>query len=281
MADRPDPAPQPDAGSGRIKVELPCRGCRYTLIGLAITERCPECGLPVEESLHASIDLETIDGAGLPNPRLVSVAVGLLAIGALLWALGSTVLRVADTAASFGLPDPVTGIAPWFIGGCGLPCLLAAMVLVRQARAGWPGLASRPGTNAIVLGGVAAILVTALGPQLHQTVVLILRSIIMLLLVFGLCDIVDRTGRRTLAYRRAGAGIQTRTPLLLALSVEILATPLGDSELVRILGLTASSLVLIGMFYLVANSIWATLPLLRDKHRYRDLVSGRTQPNRD
>ena len=64
-------------------------------------------------------------------------------------------------------------------------------------------------------------------------------------------------------------------------AVEMLASPMGDSEIARILGLTASALVLIGTIYLVANSFWATLPLLREKHRYRDLVSSRMQPKRD
>ena len=90
MADLDDSGAQSDAEGGRIVAELPCRDCRYTLIGRAITDRCPECGLPVEASLHASIDLETIDGSALASPRLVSTAVGTLAIAALIWALGST-----------------------------------------------------------------------------------------------------------------------------------------------------------------------------------------------
>jgi hypothetical protein len=39
------------------------------------------------------------------------------------------------------------------------------------------------------------------------------------------------------------------------------------------LGLASSSLVSLGMVYLLFNSIWGTLPLLRRLHRYSDLVA--------
>ena len=281
MADLSDPAPNPDAEAGRIVVELPCRDCRYTLIGRSIADRCPECGLPVEASLHASIDLETIDGAALPNPRTVSLAAGLLAIATLIWAFGATVSCVANTAAMFDCATPFPPNAPWFVSIFSLAWLIAAMFLVRQARTGWPGMASGMAVAAIFLAGGAAILVTGIAPYVADSVAMILRSVVMILLVLGLCDVMDRAGRSALAYRQAGAAIQTRTPLLLATGVEMFATPMDDSEVARILGLTASSLVLIGTIYQVANSFWATLPLLREKHRYRDLVSSRMQPNRD
>ena len=281
MADLKDPAPEPDAEGGRIMAELPCRDCRYTLIGRSVTDRCPECGLPVEASLHASIDLETIDGAALPNPRTVSAAAGLLAIATLIWAFGSTVSWVSNTAAMFGFATPFPRNASWFVSVFSLAWLITAMFLVRQARTGWPGMASGMAVTAIFLAGGAAMLVTGIAPYVPDSVAMILRSVVMILLVLGLCDVMDRAGRRALAYRQAGAAIQTRTPLLLATGVEMFATPMDDSEVARILGLTASSLVLIGTIYLVANSFWATLPLLREKHRYRDLVSSRMQPNRD
>ena len=281
MVDRPDPAPQSDAEGGRIVAELPCRDCRYTLIGCSIADRCPECGLPVEASLHASIDLETIDGSALPNPRLVSAAAGLLAIATLIWAFGSTLFWVSDTATMFDFSTPFPRTTPWFVTAFSLAWLVAAMLLFRQARTGWPGMASGMAVAAIFLGGTAAILVTVITPSVPDPVAMILRSIVMVLLVLGLCDVMDRAGRRALAYRQAGTAIQTRTPLLLAIAVEMLASPMGDSEIARILGLTASALVLIGTIYLVANSFWATLPLLREKHRYRDLVSSRMQPKRD
>ena len=281
MADLNDPAPNPDAEGGRIVVELPCRDCRYTLIGRSIADRCPECGLPVEASLHASIDLETIDGAALPNPRIVSVAAGLLAIATLIWAFGSTMSWVSNTAVMFDFATPFPRNAAWFVSVFSLAWLIAAMFLVRQARAGWPGMASGMAMAAIFLAVAVAMLATGIAPYVPDSVAMILRSVVMILLVLGLCDVMDRAGRRALAYRQAGTAIQTRTPVLLATGVEMLVTPMDDSEVARILGLTASSLVLIGTIYLVANSFWATLPLLREKHRYRDLVSSRMQPNRD
>jgi len=281
MADLDDSGAQSDAEGGRIVAELPCRDCRYTLIGRAITDRCPECGLPVEASLHASIDLETIDGSALASPRLVSTAVGTLAIAALIWALGSTAAWWSATTAVFGITDPLPRDTSWIVGMIGAVMVVVAVTLTIRARFSWPGMTSPTALLALISGGVVAIPVTGLGPFASDWAVPVTRSAAMIGIVLGLCDVLDRAGRRALAYREAGTAIQTRTPLLLAVGVELVAAVIGDFETVRILGLTASTLVLIGTFYLVANAFWATLPLLREKHRYQDLVSSPMRPNRD
>ncbi|MCP4836675.1 MAG: hypothetical protein GY895_18140 [Phycisphaera sp.] len=281
MEDHPDPAPHPDAEGGRIVAELPCRECRYTLIGCSIGDRCPECGLPVEASLHASIDLETIDGSALPNPRSVSAAVGTLAIAALTWALGSMILWWSNTTATFGFTNPLPRDTPWIVGMIGAVLVVAAVMLTIRARRSWPGMTSNMARWALLYSGIVVILVTSLGPFASDWVVPFIRSAGMIGIIVGLCDVLDRAGRRALAYRQAGTAIQSRTPLLLAVGVEMAAGLIGDFEIARILGLTASTLVLIGTVYLVANAFWATLPLLREKHRYRDLVSSPMRPNRD
>ena len=49
--------------NGSIDVDLPCTACGYNLRGLPATNRCPECGLPVRETLltHGGYD-----GSGRP-----------------------------------------------------------------------------------------------------------------------------------------------------------------------------------------------------------------------
>ena len=69
---------------GRIVTDLPCKGCQYNLRGQLPSGVCPECGLPVEESLKS----EHLRFADIGWLRSLKSGLTLIIIGT----LGSTVV---------------------------------------------------------------------------------------------------------------------------------------------------------------------------------------------
>jgi hypothetical protein len=90
-----------------VIADLPCRRCRYPLHGHPTSARCPECGLPIQETLRSVIDLGTLDpiGSGLTPTRRAAWSIPLLAVGVTIGAGSGLALPLAIVLAPIGF-DP-------------------------------------------------------------------------------------------------------------------------------------------------------------------------------
>ncbi len=90
-----------------VIADLPCRRCDYPLQGLAAGGRCPECGLPIEETIRHALDLTTVDQTPSSDPRIRRSVWGipLLAIAAAIATAAGVALPAAVTLAPAGF-DP-------------------------------------------------------------------------------------------------------------------------------------------------------------------------------
>jgi hypothetical protein len=283
-----------------VTANLPCSRCRYDLQGQPIEGRCPECGLAIETSLHASIDLETIHGEGLPGPRRIAIAAIVLPLAASTWAIGSAILWGTLITMPSGAAGEFASILPLvldLIAAIAAVCCVIAVLLARQI---WIPFLDRF-RSALLFAG--CFLMAAM-PLLHFTsdltieaftpdqwlLVAMIRTGALFAIAVATTHVLGRIGRRGIAYRESGTAIQTTGPLLISIGIGFLVEVvlvamrldvIGRSSLESVLlmlGLASSLLVSLGMVYLLFNAIWGTIPLLRRLHRYSDLVTTKASP---
>ncbi|RPG17678.1 MAG: hypothetical protein CBB69_006965 [Phycisphaera sp. TMED9] len=300
MLPRKDLSSSPERSRTCVTANLPCSRCRYDLQGQSIDSRCPECGLLVETSLHASIDLETIQGEGLPGPRRIAIATIALPLTASIWAIESTLIwgtMITSPLSTMTGPGSFTHLLLNLIAAMlAVGCIIAATVAQRAWRPFldrlrfWTLYAS-----CVVLAASPLLFVIAeqSSPSLSPSwwlLIAMIRTAALFALILATTHVLARIGRRGLAYRSAGMAIQSTSPLLIGLGVEFLTqavlvmmpldpmAPSGLASVLMMLGLASSVLVSLGMVYLFFNAIWGTLPLFRRLHRYSDLVASSDSP---
>lgn len=138
----PDPAPAPPTGgradrppadlARQLTGALPCISCRYDLRGMSVRSVCPECGIPVRATILATVDPYARVLRPLYRPRITAAGLMLWSTAALLAALFTWGLRLADTYAVFAdaLPPRLPQMALM-----GAACIalsgIGAMVLIR------------------------------------------------------------------------------------------------------------------------------------------------------
>lgn len=295
MFPRKDLSSPSDPSPPCITANLPCSRCRYDLQGQIIDGRCPECGLSVETSLHASIDLETIRGEGLPGPRRIAIAAIVLPIAASIWAIGSTVLWGIMIAGPSGPQGEFSSLTPLLLNLIAAMSAVCCIIAVAIARHVWNPFLDRFRSTLLY----ASCVLMAASPLLlfesdlsistltsgRWLLVAMVRTGGLFAMAIATTHVLARIGRRGIAYRTAGTAIQTTSPLLIGIGIEFLVEVIlasmrldgmassSTAGILMMLGLASSSLVSLGMVYLLFNSIWGTLPLLRRLHRYSDLVA--------
>jgi hypothetical protein len=300
MLPRKDLSSPSERSRACVTANLPCSRCRYDLQGQSIESRCPECGLPVETSLHASIDLETIRGEGLPGPRRIAIATIALPLTASTWAIGSTTLwGIMITAPSSTTTGP-SSFTPLLLNLIAAMFAVGCVIVVAMAQRAWRPFLDRLRisllyASCVVLAASPLFFfgtehsIPSLSPGWWLLVAMI-RTAALVAMTLATTHVLARIGRRGLAYRSAGMAIQGTNPLLIGLGVEFLTlgllamlridptAPSSLASMLMMLGLASSLLISLGMVYLLFNAIWGTLPLFRRLHRYSDLVASSDSP---
>src|SRR5207237_8574292 len=118
----PPPMPAVDP-SGVVTADVPCRKCGYSVKGLSVTSRCPECGAPVGVAVHGEL-LRYSDPQWVKNlskgaslafwGSLLSIAVGIIVGAAAIFVgpwIGPVVAFVGGLVYLYGVwlltePDP-------------------------------------------------------------------------------------------------------------------------------------------------------------------------------
>ena len=295
-----------------ISTELPCRRCRQILYGLSVTMDCPECGLPIEETLRTSIDLESLHGRALQQPRMVAIAVIAFALSTAT-SLGAGVLipLIIATAArgregdlnriTERLLDQVSTLGILLL----IAAILAAFGLLMSHRPSrqFDAETRHVGRWAVTIGLLllsaaltwSAVMVGSLQPGggfdpalliLFADLVLGLAAIAGIIALDGVLRVI---GARSEQYRRAGRGVQSARPMVAGIVISILmglgglvtlessspAMLSGPVEGILFVRLALVVLLGVGGIYLLANAAWATAPFWRGPWRF-DQVVGRS-----
>lgn len=286
-----------------IQGEVRCRRCRYDLHGLRADRRCPECGLPVWESIRATVDPRAASLPQLRNPAAVG--------DGLLWLmtcmlLATLLIAARPLAAALGAID--ASFAPWIVwltspaprlySACVALAGLYAVWLLLPPRGEEPGSAIRRNLRYISIGlilwaailiGEAALLRTT--GAAHAAMALLSRALLAGAAVVGLVgtDGVFRTiGERSRQYRTSQGGRQSVQAMIAAVAVELVG------ELLRTVGREgwvhrnvavwgrnilwiAMIMLVIGLCYLAVNAWWIRHALRRPPPRLEDLIGHRPQ----
>ncbi|MAC20791.1 MAG: hypothetical protein CMJ23_14155 [Phycisphaerae bacterium] len=293
-----------------VTAELPCRRCRHLLRGLGIDGLCPECGLPIEETLRSSIDLESLRGRAFARPKLVAAAILLLATATAFSVLGNLILpltTVIARAPDAGVAEATQGLGPlatgmffilvvMILGGlaaiAGVLSLLrsdAENLLDRPEKLRWLGMVI--GSGLLVWLSSRFLSIT---PGVNTRTDLMLQFALVDLLVTstavlsttGLRRLLKTIGQRSEQYIRAGKGLQTTKPMIAGLGINMALgfawfllirnlDPIstgGLEENLATVRLVLGALISLGGLYLMANAIWATSPLRRRESSIDQLV---------
>lgn len=293
-----------------VTAELPCRRCRHLLRGLRIDGLCPECGLPIRETLRSSIDLESLHGRAFARPKLVAMAILLLAIATTLNVLGNLIVpftAVIARGSDAGVAEAARGGGPLVLGMffmlvtmtlgglAGIAGLLslsrsdAGNLLDPPERIRWMGMIIGSGLL-VWLSGRFLSITPSTAPHTGLVARLALVDLLLastaVLSVTGLQRLLKTIGQRSEQYIRAGRGLQTTKPMiaglginmvlglvwfLLILDLDPVSTGGFDEDLATV-RLVLGALLSLGGLYLMANAIWATSPLRRRESSIDQLV---------
>ena len=294
-----------------VSTELPCRGCRHILYGLSVTMNCPECGLPIEETLRTSIDLESLHGQALEKPRRVAVAVTAFALSTAI-SLGAGVLvPVIIATTGKGREGDLDRITERLIDSAPI---LGSLVLITAVLASF-GLLTFLGPNrqfdagtrhvhrwvrAIGFLAIAAALVgfaviSASGRTetgIPCGLLLLMADLVLgmgaIFSIIALDAVLREIGSRSEQYRRAGRGLQSARPMVVGITLSILTGLIGLVALESssrglvpgyvegMLFVRLALVVLLGVggVYLLANAVWATAPFWRGPWRFDQVVGS-------
>ena len=293
-----------------ITTELPCRRCRQILYGLSVTMDCPECGLPIEETLRTSIDLESLHGQALQQPRMVASAVIAFALAATT-SLGAAVLvpltiattrsgreggldlavrRLAETAPALGILLLVAAAFATLgllmferpsrqfdaqVGHVRRWSRAVGLLLISAALTWVAVLAGSPAQSQYGIPGDLLVLIADL--------VLGIATIAVILALDGVLRVI---GARSEQYRRAGRGVQSARPMIAGITISTLIGVIGlvmtrtstsgvvgnPVEGMHFIRLALVMLLAVGGIYLLANAVWATAPFWRGPWRFDQVV---------
>lgn len=278
--------------------DLKCVKCSHVLRGLAINGQCKECGTLVITSLVETLDMPSQQLARVRFPQRVAWGLGTLAIGFIIWSVGTTapaagraitnLLSNSTPAAGSGADTvaaavSLTGVAiatagaiqlarrddralasetrnagRWLVAGLGVWLAAAALLLLCL----WASLAPSLGVTQ------AGITFSALGVELvgGTTAAVGLRRFALVL------------GRRCRRYRQAAQARQSIETLLLAGAISLVfavasevlmgmrygwVEPQTLSLVAKVISWLSGGLFLMGTIYLALNFWWISRIILR------------------
>ncbi len=264
---------------GVVMTPIHCRRCGYNLYRLPADGPCPECGLEAWESILHTVDPAASRLPQIRNPGVVGDALlGLM----LVLAAVSIILVLRPLAEWIDAMDPsglrsVARWAPAWLAIVAGVAALAALFWVRRLAppvgaersrgvwrdVRWLGVGLAVWATFVITVGLMQM---AAVPGRAITAVWLAAALAAVIPLLGLRGILKTIGLRSREYRTASGGRQGIRAMVAATigaacghGLLLLASPTGFETLAA-LGTVVTSIsalmVMIGLFYLVANAWW-------------------------
>ncbi len=262
----------------QVALHLPCARCGYELRELAADGDCPECGEPIRLTIIEVVDPTSRRLSPIHNPRLVGnsiISVVLFFFVAVLLGVLAILSRGPD---SLPIPDfhrifP-THLFVWLSAASGFIALVSLIPIMQMCRQSLL-VGCRQGLVFTFFGlcmwslsMVLIVLVILTSDSRTGAVTMLFDTCLPVIaagLVFtGFRRLVPRLGQRSRAFRQAQGSRQRMNDLLAALVVIIIgrtllvvSAPASNLSLLGLIVMVMSvSLVVIGLGYLLLNTIW-------------------------
>jgi hypothetical protein len=283
-----------DLSKMQVALHLPCSRCGYELRELAAGGDCPECGEPIRLTIIDVVDPASKRLAPIQNPKAVGNSISSVVFFFFIAVLFA-VIAIVSTAPS-ALPIPAffylipASSCVWLSCLAGLIAICSLVPMMQLCR------------QSVMAGCKAGLVLTIIGLCLWIISMVLIATLLlpnytqhtaakMLLdtglpvlasgLVFsGFRRLVPRLGQRSRAFRQAQGSRQRMNDLIAALSVVIVgrtllavSTPDSNLSLLGLIILVMSlSLILIGLGYLLRNTIWIRNALVSPPPAIPDLL---------
>lgn len=268
----------------RVSISLPCARCGYDMRGLAADGDCPECGEPIRLTIIEVVDPAARRLEPIHNQKLIGNSI----FGIVLFYFISVVLAVfaalGHSPESLPVPELLRTFPSsaflWISSASGLVALLNLTPMMVSCRRnelqGYRhGIALTFFGIVLWIIGMIFISMILLPNPLHSAPVAMFFDtclpVVAAALVFsGFRKLVPRLGQRSRAFRQAQGSRQRMDDLLATLIVVIvgrtcMAVSPEDSNL-SMFGLItmviSMSLVVIGLGYLLRNTVWIRRALM-------------------
>jgi hypothetical protein len=274
-----------------IAISAQCRRCGYDLKGLSATSQCPECGLPLVESVLAIVDPDASTMPRLRDPK--GVGNGLLWLtmcglaGVLLLLAGPVAIWLGATGWGRELLHPMQGPLVAAV------CFVSGLWSVARLRPQTPGDPVRRYLRLITVGllGTAVLSVviwienrgaTAPGTMTRNASLLLI-CISGVLGLVGIGGVLETIGQRSLAYRRSHAarqGVQAMIAAVVGSALGVAAramAPHVDAPLLEsggtVLLRVSVLMIVIGLAYMVLNAWWIRTAIRRPAPSIEQLLA--------
>lgn len=280
-----------------ISRQLSCTRCGYDLKSLLADGNCPECGEPIRLTIIDSVDPAARRLPPISNP--VATGTALVGVSVFLFFSVTFAVLVLISNASDLLPIPnmmrILGDPVWICVSSAMSFLAVACLIpiIRICRCGVIhgcrlgialtgfGLLS----FAILMGASRWIL---LGGQDHGGIITplfdtMLPAISLGVVFAGLRRLVPRLGQRSREFRLAQGSRQRMNDLLAALVFVVIGrsgisiSPQGSSVATfgMIMMVLSTTLILVGLLYLIRNTMWIRSALCTPPPSLQELLKTR------
>jgi hypothetical protein len=262
----------------RVVLSMPCARCGYELRELLADGDCPECGEPIRLTIIEVVDPTSRRLQPINNPKVVGNAILGVVFFFFLAAITAVIAILSHAPSSLPIPEFVqdfnTRGLVWFSvcsSVAAIVCLFPIAKMCQQSvlegcRKGI--MLSFFGMWLWTISMVVVSLVLLRGDPKSSAVTMLFDTCLPVIsagVIFsGFKNLVPRLGQRSRAFRQAQGSRQRMNDLLAALVVVIIGRTLlvvsaPDSNL-SLLGLIvllmSMSLIVIGLGYLLRNTIW-------------------------
>lgn len=250
--------------------------------------------MPIEDSLQATIDLQSPRLGPLPLPVLASVSMIVASICALMLpvsVVAGYVISQLDTVPLNPVSNTALNTLEWLgaiASALGILALASLNLAVgrREFTQGWVVILGYLG----FLAGIPAALelpwldlntrYMAYLPEVFRAAALLPT----VALAISISSMINTLGKRSLRFQGAGGALQGARPLVWATVCQVAGVAvaliyrnsIGTNETIEGIGqivwVVAGALVLVGFVYLVVNAFWAAIPLFHSRNRLVQLI---------
>ncbi|MBC8309634.1 MAG: hypothetical protein ISR75_00920 [Phycisphaerales bacterium] len=295
VTENPSKSPIVDSLNHMVVVlPLPCIRCGYELRNLAADGDCPECGEPIRLTIIESIDPASRRLTPIQNPKIIGNAISGIVISFFISIILAVTALLISSPSQLPIPDTLRELPAnaflWAAASMGLLAFLNITPLMRMCQRK-ELVGCRTGImltgSGILLWSINMLAVNYfslslgdLSPVYNMLLDTCLPVISTSIIFSGFRKLIPRLGQRSRAFRQAQGSRQRMNDLLATLVVIIIGRTLlvastpnsGTATLGLIVMVMSISLIVIGLGYLVRNTLWIRRALVTPPPTINELL---------